>query len=266
MPPAPRENGGYWEQRLGRHRGLKGVGWLGLGESFNRWMYGVRGQAFGWAVREAADGRIASLDVLDVGSGTGFYLERWRRLGAASVTASDLTQVAVDRLRARHPGLIVARLDLASGDPLPLRGPYDAISAMDVLFHIVEEEGYRRALANLSSLLAPGGLLILSENLLSRSTVSGDQQVSRSLGEITEALAEAGFQALSVRPMFCLMNTPVDSSSRLLHRWWSLLARAVSAHDAVGFVVGGLLYPVELALVRLLPTGPSTKLMVCRRR
>lgn len=265
MPPPRREIGGYWEQRLGEHSGLRGVGWLGLGESFNRWMYAVRAQVFARSVRSAVGDDVELLDVLDVGSGTGFYLDRWRRLGAASVTGSDLTRVAVQRLRSSHPSSRIVELDLATGERLPLEGPFDAVSAMDVLFHIVDEDDYRQALANLSSLVAEGGLLVLSENFLSRAAVKGEQQVSRSASHINGALREAGFEPLSLRPVFWLMNTPVDSPSRLLHHWWSLLARAVSAHEAVGFVLGGILFPLELALVRALRTGPSTKLMVCRK-
>ena len=37
---------------------------------------------------------------------------------------------------------------------------------MDVLFHIVDDEGYARAIRNLAALLAPGGLLVLTENFL----------------------------------------------------------------------------------------------------
>ena len=71
---------------------------------------------------------------------------------------------------------------------------------------------------------------------------------------------------VDVRPMFWLMNTPVNSQSRLLRLWWRLLSRAVGVHDRLGFVLGAAVYPVELTLVRALPGGPSTRLMTCRKR
>ena len=37
---------GYWEQRLSEHYTLGGVGYLGLGEGFNDWMYRVRRHVF----------------------------------------------------------------------------------------------------------------------------------------------------------------------------------------------------------------------------
>jgi SAM-dependent methyltransferase len=256
----------YWEHRLAEHESLSGVGWIGLGESFNRWMYRVRARVFSAAVRREADTAPADMKVLDIGSGTGFYLDLWRRLGAGAITGSDFTNVVVERLRARRPGTEIRQLDIGA-DALP-RGAtgYDAISAMDVLFHIVDDDAYRRAFANLSGLLRPGGLLLFSENLLQHPAARASHQVSRSEPAIAEIIEESGLARVDVRPMFVLMNTPLDSSSRALRSWWRLLTRVVSAHDTVGFTLGAALYPIELTLVRSLRRGPSTKLLVCRKR
>lgn len=266
MPATDLDTREYWEQRLADHDGLGGVGWLGMGDSFNRWMYGVRARSFAWAVRRTAGPRISSLRVLDVGSGTGFYLDRWVGLGARSVTGSDLTAVAVHRLRARRPGREVRRMDITAPDLPADLGPFDAISAMDVLFHIVDEDSYARAVDNLSALLAPGGLLFLSENLVSGEADRVRHQVSRSRHEIVSLLDGAGLETLEVTPMFWLMNTPLDSQGPLLPLWWRAVSRAAGAHDGLGFVLGGVLYGPELLLVRTLPDGPSTKLLVARKR
>jgi SAM-dependent methyltransferase len=255
----------YWEQRLSESDGLAGVGWIGLGESFNRWMYAVRRRVFKRAVRRAAGPRLAGLDVLDVGSGTGFYLDLWQELGARSVTGSDLTEVAVERLLQRRPGQQVTRLDLAGdGDELGGRR-FGAVSAMDVLFHIVDDEAYARAISNLARLTAPGGLLILTENLVSGPRSGVSHHVSRTEEQVEGLLRQAGLEPLVSRPMFCLMNTPVDSRSRALRLWWEALSRAASVHDAVGWALGALVYPAELAAVTALRRGPSTKILVRRR-
>src|SRR4051812_15466128 len=95
----------YWEDRLDRHPGREGVGHAGLGEGLNGWMYRVRRRVF---LRELAPlmDALPSRRVLDVGSGTGFYLDRWRELGAAAIVASDLTEVAVRRLRSANPDVL----------------------------------------------------------------------------------------------------------------------------------------------------------------
>ena len=102
----------YWEGRLSDAYSLDGVGWRGLGEPFNRWMYRVRRRLFLRRMRPLVKGRAP--DVLDVGSGTGFYVERWLELGAGSVTGSDITSTAVERLSARFPGQEFRRLDVSA--------------------------------------------------------------------------------------------------------------------------------------------------------
>ncbi len=256
----------YWESRLAEHDGLRGVGWLGLGEAFNRWMYRVRASVFRRAVRDATHGDLGSLRVLDVGSGTGFYVDLWAGLGVASVAGSDLTQVSVERLRSRRPDHEFSRLDITADGPRVPGAPFDAVSVMDVLFHVVDDDAYARALVNLSALLAPGGLLVLSENLLADSRAEVGHQVSRTSGRIRALLAEAGLEPVAERPTFFLMNTPVDSSSRLLHAWWAAVSRVAGVHEVAGFALGAAVYPFELALTHSRLRGPSTKLMVCRRR
>ena len=69
----------------------------------------------------------------------------------------------------------------AAAVPLPERA-FDAVAIVDVPFHIVDDERYAQALANLSGLLKPGGAMTLSENLVPR------QQPSRSSGHSEQRL------------------------------------------------------------------------------
>lgn len=47
MPDAPIvDDRAYWEARLAERYSLDGVGYLGLGSSFNAWMYRARRRSF----------------------------------------------------------------------------------------------------------------------------------------------------------------------------------------------------------------------------
>ncbi len=253
----------YWEHRHRTDASLDTVGWVGLGRAFNGWMYAVRRRVFRRVVPAAAP-ITPGMRVLDVGSGTGWYFGVWRELGVDHVELADLTDAATERLRRAHPGVPVHRFDLGAAGELP-DGPFDAVSAMDMLFHIVDDEAYGRAIANLAILVRPGGHLVLSENLLAGRRESGPIQVSRSEAEIVGLLRAHGFEPLVRAPMFVLLNGPVDSHNRLLRAWWNVLTRVVSSHELLGRVAGAVLAPVELLAVRLVHRGPSTKLLVCRR-
>jgi SAM-dependent methyltransferase len=253
----------YWEQRLSDRYSLESVGWSSLGEAFNRWSYAVRANAFRRIVREVTHGTDPGR-VLDVGSGTGFYLEQWRRLAARAVTGSDLTSTAVDRLRVRFPLCEIHQVDIGDARLPPVGAPYDAISAMDVLFHLVDDARYERALHNLAGLLKPDGVLIFTENFMS-ARQEGKHQISRTGEQIQHALVSAGLTPVAEHPVFFLMNTPVSSDGRALKLWWDSLCRLVRRHEAIGWVLGATLYPVEVGLSRMTPRGPSTQIVAARR-
>lgn len=258
----------YWERRLRDHFDLEGVGYLRLGRRFNEWMYRIRGEVFDRVVAELGltGGRTAR--VLDVGAGTGFYVDRWLRLGAA-VTGVDLTDVAVTRLRDRFPAARFVRANI--GYPLtePLSaepGSYDVVSAFDVVFHIVDDREYAQALGNIASLLAPGGVFLWSDNFVHQPTVRLAHQVSRSLTETTTAVEAAGLEVVRRVPMFVLMNYPADTRSRLRQWAWTALMAPAMASDMLGGLLGAALFPIERRLVARAAESASTELMICRRR
>jgi len=268
----------YWERRLRDHFSLEGVGYLRLGRRYNEWMYRVRGEVFDRVAdgldeqtESRADGtrsRSGALRVLDVGSGTGFYVDRWLRR-SAEVTGVDLTDVAVDGLRRRFPGVRFLQADI--GDPLgpPLAsevGTFDVVSAFDVLFHIVDDAQYARALGNIASLLRPGGVFLWSDNFIHQPTIRVAHQVSRSLPEVEAALAGAGLEVVARRPMFVLMNYPADTESKLARLAWTAMVSPAMVSDHLGGLLGALLYRVERRLVAGRGESPSTEVMICRRR
>ena len=268
LPGTPFDNKRYWEARLREHYSLAGVGYLRLGRRYNEWMYRVRGEVFARVVAGLGAGNWGlGKRVLDVGAGTGFYVERWMRLGA-EVTGLDLTEVAVGELSRCFPAARFVQADI--GGPLaevPLApGSFDAVSAFDVLFHIVDDAAYARAFQNIAALLRPEGWFLWSDNFLRHPTERVAHQVSRSLGESTAAVEAAGFQVIERVPMFVLMNYPADTTSKLARWGWTAMVAPAALAEPIGWAVGALLYPLETALVRRLRESPSTEVMLCRKR
>ena len=257
----PKDPAEYWEERL-QPFDLSAVGHLGLGLPYVRWLYRLRSAVFRRLIRTPGrDWKGAA--VLDVGSGTGFYVNEWLRAGAA-VTGSDMTQVAVDNLAKSFPATRFVRFDVSENPPFPAES-FDAISAVDMLFHIVDDARYEAALRNMASLLKVGGYLFLSEFFLHGETTRSAYEVDRSIQDVEGVLAEAGLDLVVRRPMFVLMSTPVDSESRLLKRSWAKLSDGLSTYPRLGGAVGACLYPLERALVSICKEGPSTEFAICRR-
>jgi SAM-dependent methyltransferase len=257
----------YWDERHTRRYGPESVGYAGLGVPYNVWMYRVRARVVERQLRKAGID-LSTRDVLDIGSGTGFYVRLWSRLGAKTVTGSDFSPFAVRALREQFPDKRFFELDVTTTTLPAALGQFDVVSAFDILYHIVNDDAYRRAISNIRSLVRAGGYFILSENFMSRDRETGVHPVCRNRSEITGLLAESGFEAIARAPVFVLMNRPLKSSNALLSAMWRFIIRVTKMNHRpyLGDWLGAALYPLDLACSRFMSTGPSTEMMICRLR
>lgn len=256
----------YWDARLSENWGLHGVGSLAYGRAWNRWLYRVRSHAFADACRRSGRS-FAGRRVLDIGSGTGFYVSRWREFGVSDLVGLDFSAFAVSRLRERFPEAEFMVADIGEAVvPLP-QVSFDAVSVFDVLFHIVDDERYLNALRTMHGALRPDGLLFYSDNFIRKGTRRHeDYWKSRSLAEIETALEAAGFEMLFRIPVFVLMGSPVDLDSPRLQRLWERVMRRTGKRAWRSQALGAVLYPLELLLRKIVSEGPSTEIAVCRKR
>lgn len=265
-PVGPSVQQRYWNTRLSRNWGLHGVGSLAYGRAWNRWLYRVRSHAFADACRRSGRS-FADSRVLDIGSGTGFYISCWRERGVSDIVGLDFSPFAVSRLRETFRDVEFLIGDIGeSGLPLPQES-FDAISAFDVMFHIVDDARYLNALRTMHGALRPDGLLFYSDNFIRKETIGHeDYWKARSLAEIETALDAAGFELLFRVPVFVLMGSPVDLDMPRVRRLWEKVMYYAGKREWRGQVLGAILYPLEIILRRIVREGPSTEIAVCRKR
>lgn len=258
--------GDFWEKRLNQHSGLEGVGYEKLGRPFNIWAYRIRKAAFlNLLETQSVDPR--GKRVLDIGSGTGFYLDIWKQLGASPVFGADITEVAVQNLQKRFPDCTVVRLDI--GEPLPDNHPwlgtFDMISCMDVLFHIVDDNRFQQAHKNIFKLLKPGGKFIYSDNFLKGETVRTRHQVCHTNAFLSNLFREVGFVEKARKPFMYFSNFPIDSSSKLLRWHWLAFENALALIKPLGHLAGPVLFRIDRALIRTKADGPTTKIVLLEK-
>jgi SAM-dependent methyltransferase len=101
--------------------------------------------------------------VLDVGSGAGHWLDFYRSvLGASRLVGVELAPQVAEALQRKYQtveGVTVLNADVV--DPIAAEPPFDVVNAIGVMFHIVDDERWQRAVANLAGMLAPDGVMIV---------------------------------------------------------------------------------------------------------
>lgn len=266
------EPSAYWEGLLEDEFDESGVGYPQLARSLNRAMYRSMERSVEMALKDAG---VASPPqrVLDIGSGTGVWIEFWRRMGATEITGVDLTSVSVKRLQSKWPEHSFLQADVGDRHTV-LPDDQDIISAMSVLLHIVDDDRFRQSFHNLAAALRPGGTLALIEPVVVHrwwGPPFGAQASSkaRPLEVYRSALNDAGLELQLLLPATVLLANVIDTRTALAFRaltlYWDLLMRGVGPRDRPGVAIAALLRPLDRLAVRLAKTGPSAKVLLARR-
>lgn len=266
--------GPYWSRLHDATPGqLSAVGHPALGEGFNREAYGLRLAAAERLLRRCLSAGPDS--VLEGAVGVGAYATLWRRLGVTRWVGVDISRAAVQRLRREHPGHGFVDGDLAEEAwTVGLDGEgFDLVTAVDVLFHLVDDAAFGRALENLCRVSAPGGALLVSDVFAPKASRSAPHVRHRPLEAYEAILQRHGLALTGREPVFAILDDPIPRPGRhpfdrLLRLGWRLVAGSLrvlprALRDPVGAAVVKALRPVDRALCRAgLTVGVNLELAI----
>ena len=196
----------YWEDRLRKRFDLAGVGHGSLGPQHNARMYRARQQTLALALQSVGRS-LEGCRVLDVGCGSGFYTEYCLRSHVRQYVGLDIAQVSVEMLRRQYPQLRFMIGDISDKRLLP-GSNFDIVLAADVLFHIVDDEAFSLALANIAVWLNPGGLLVLSDVFPRVTFQSAPHCRYRSRDDYLTLLHQNDLHVAHEEPIFALLQPP----------------------------------------------------------
>lgn len=209
----------------------------------------------------------AARDLLEIGCGTGYVLDRLHRA---------FPQLALAGTEFFEEGLVFARqrlgaaasLSQADATRLDLSEAFDVIGAFDVVEHIEDD---RRVLANLHAALRPGGGVLLTVPqhawLWSATDVAACHVRRYTRAELREKLVAAGFDVLRMTSFTSLL-LPAMWLARLRRRDGMDEVEAELDLPAPIYAIGYATLQCESLLIRHgvdLPAGGSL-LAVARKR
>lgn len=102
--------------------------------------------------------------VLDIGSGTGHWIDFYRDVFfAAYVTGVEIVPAMAEHLRKKYAsqsGVEIIEGDI-SAPSYAFARQFDIVNAIGVMFHIVDDAAFARAMENLTKATKSGGLLLI---------------------------------------------------------------------------------------------------------
>jgi SAM-dependent methyltransferase len=159
--------------------------------------------------------------VLDIGCGIGFWVAPYTERGAR-FTGVDISPTAVDKLRERFSQAEFIHADVSAPDCRPL-GQYDVINIWDVLYHVVSDEGFANAAANIRQAARPGAKVLVSDWF----TCGADRRVAehvvyRPLATYERVWGPLGFELMDHLPLYRWLSRSDNRFPRVARRLGAL--------------------------------------------
>ena len=196
----------YWETRLKSRFDLTGVGNIGFSTKYNDYLYRLQSNVLKKALKRHKV-PLKDRNVLDIGCGTGFF-SRFYIGQSADVTGVDITSTSIEMLKESLPQGKFLTFDITSDIPLKkdLAGSsFDLINVFGILYHIVDDSSFKKAMDNICGLLNKGGYLIISDFFGDKNFIPANHVKFRAI-ENYGMLEQAGIKVLEVAPIYHFMN------------------------------------------------------------
>jgi len=166
-------------------------------------------------------------------------------------------------------------MDISKEIPGEWENQFDAVASMDVLFHIVDDEEFTKALDNLSRLLHSGGWLIISDGFCSKPWGPFYHEYHRSFSQYQHELEKNGLEILHIEPVFYTMLIPICSAASspqsLLPssvRFFLKVVRLLASHrltQSFNHIPGFFLFLLDAMLSRTSLHGPGIKILYAKK-
>ena len=287
--PTPAPAGGrtdvlaYWRDlvRPSSTDDLAQVGHPDMGTAFNRSAYALRLKALERALRDVSvEPRTAC--VFEAAYGTGFYLEYWRARGCKHVCGVDISEGACARGQINFPNYDLRVGDLATLDKQQdwreLLGRFDVVTAIDVIYHLVDDDRAALAMTHLAALLGAGGIMVLTEKPQGLDGPRTEASIvrRRPWRWYDDILGRRGLVREVTLPVMWGMDPPSrfaarTPSYRLSRALWvgmraplKLSGFVPSIQERLGSAIGPVGRSIDAALLKVTQRTPSLEMAVYR--
>jgi len=104
-----------------------------------------------------------NIRVLDIGSGSGHWIDFWQKLGAFSIDGIDISQSSVDYLTSKYSSNKAIEIHHGHAANLirTINRSYSVVNAIGVMFHIIDDQDWSDTILAISDQLDSQGIFVI---------------------------------------------------------------------------------------------------------
>lgn len=194
----------YWEKRLSAHFSLKDVGDKRFNERYNEFLYQSRVESLQYLIHKYKI-EFYRNSVLDIGCGSGFWIDYFHRRRAKHICGIDITKRSIVRLQEKYPGYNFHQMDIGERG-IQLNQKFDIVTAFDVFHHICDDQRFQEAIKNLSMFMKKGGFAIITDRFVTLRTPFVKHCKFRGVNIYRSEFQRYALQIKEVLPVFFVLG------------------------------------------------------------
>ena len=209
--------------------------------------------------------------------GVGFYLKFCADAGITQLSGVDLSLAAVARAKNLFPEYHLFQCDITTALSIQ-PGSADLVTAIDVLYHIVDDQKWEQALGQLCDLVSAGGVFVCTDKFPTTQIYQRDPHVRRRPVEMyADVIRKHGLVIKKIQPVFVFMDDPIPDGrphwlACLSYLQWRVVNKAIRifgpwqhVRNGVALFLAGVQFPFEKIALSLLNRSPNLEMMVAQR-
>lgn len=150
----------FWNELLSNSFDLRGVGHFRLSNEENLKMYQEKEKIIRDELPKNNIIINGNSSILEIGCGTGYWIELLRSFGVKNYTGNDIADVSISTLKQKFPEYNFLLGDI-SEIPLPGKA-FDLAMMIDVTQHITDDGKFNKGLNNVWQSLKPGSYFLVT--------------------------------------------------------------------------------------------------------
>jgi 2-polyprenyl-3-methyl-5-hydroxy-6-metoxy-1,4-benzoquinol methylase len=252
----------YWDARLKKYCNLRGVGYISGDEYFNKYLYKAKVRTLERVIRKF-NISFENKEILDVGSGIGFWIDYYLSKNAPLIWGVDISSEAIRYLSKKYADQNRVKLSEDDFSNLSLNKKFDIVNAFDVSYHVCDDTLWNKFVENLCKHVKEFGFIFISDTFREDYRSDIVHVKFRPLIAYERIFRKYGIQIISLIPMYSILGGPFTGRQKIDRLLWIIHTLFVFASRCK--LLANFLYFIDSLLIHLKPFGISTKLLVVQK-